>query len=162
MDSPPIPSLPRGALERVFASAAASDSLDSFTLKQVRTALAANPIRWECSDKQWKQVRNQIRLQWTALLVRLSLFLFLVSVAPRPHMVDFLPLQEAQQAEAPALNRASSSDTESKSNEDEKEEEEEEEEDLKPRTKYHRAAEKNVKVRAELVLQPFYMTETDI
>lgn len=68
MESPPLP--PRGALERVFASCAASDSLDSFTLKHVRTALAASPAQWECSDQQWKQVRDQIRQRWTALLVR--------------------------------------------------------------------------------------------
>jgi hypothetical protein len=83
MDSP-VPPPPRGALERVFASAAASGSLDSFTLKHVRTALAASPIRWECSDKQWKQqVRDQIRLEWTALLVRLPVF----PVVQPPHGV---------------------------------------------------------------------------
>ncbi|KWU43507.1 hypothetical protein RHOSPDRAFT_34966 [Rhodotorula sp. JG-1b] len=107
MESPPLP--PRDALERVFASCAASDSLDSFTLKHVRTALAASPVQWACSDQQWKQVRNQVRQRWTALL-------------------------EAHHAE-----QANSSDPES-------EQDQQEEEDLEPRTKYDRAAEKNVKV----------------
>ncbi|GAA5964953.1 hypothetical protein JCM8115_007093 [Rhodotorula mucilaginosa] len=120
MDSP-VPPPPRGALERVFASCAASDSLDSFTLKHVRTALAASPIRWECSDKQWKQqVRDQIRLEWTALL----------------------EARQAEQAPSPPAHQATSSDPESEQDE----QEDDDDEDSKPRTKYDRAAEKNVKV----------------
>ncbi|GAA5867491.1 hypothetical protein JCM3774_003851 [Rhodotorula dairenensis] len=101
--------LPDRALERVFAAAAAYDSLDDFTLKHVRRALADGPDCWQCTDAEWKLARGEIKLAWTALL-------------------------EAYEAAVALAEEQEPADSD------------ESEEEYAPRTKYDRAAEKNVKV----------------
>lgn len=73
------PALPAGALERVFDRARSANTLDSFTLKDVRRHLDEDE-EWTCADAEWKTARAGIKDEWTKLMVsRVSVILATVS-----------------------------------------------------------------------------------